>query len=97
LSSEGTEENKILSTSLLILPMLTHMFQAGDKEAVKAVVSDSSISQLMESLFNESPSSSKLTAQLLRLVTGMFFSPLVLVSLPVPQPRGNVLCPLSAS
>jgi sialic acid synthase SpsE len=70
LSSEGSEENKIVSTTLLVYPMLKHIAQANGPTAMKTVISHASIKQFTEVILRGGLYSSKLTCQFLRLIDG---------------------------
>ncbi|KAL3798859.1 hypothetical protein HJC23_004647 [Cyclotella cryptica] len=68
LTSEGSEENKIVSTTMLIYPMLNQIAQANDPTALKRVISQGFIKQFMEVILNGCSYSSKLTCQFLRVI-----------------------------
>lgn len=70
LSSEGSEENKIVSTTLLVYPMLKHIAQANDPRAAKTVISHESIKIFTEVILHGGLHSTKLTCQFLRLIDG---------------------------
>ena len=59
----------MISTSVLILPMLKHVLEMNDTSSIKIVLNDSSVRKLMMSIFHGS-FSSKLVCQLLRLING---------------------------
>lgn len=60
----------MISTSVLVLPMLKHVLEVNDTSSTKTVLSDASVRKLMMSIFHGS-FSSKLVCQLLRLINGM--------------------------
>jgi hypothetical protein len=71
LSTEGSEDNKVISTSLLVLPMLKHTLSANNREESAALMNDAVMKQLLKTMFYGS-CSSKLTCQFLQLINGMF-------------------------
>jgi hypothetical protein len=71
LSTEGSEDNKVISTSLLALPMLKHALQASNRKESAALIDDTFMKQLLKIMFYGS-CSPKLTCQFLQLINGMF-------------------------